>query len=703
MTGLAEHHQALLDASTITPEVAAARGYFTATTGAELGRLGFAPVQRIAPALVLPLWTVTGEIGNYQARPDRPRVDAERGREIKYETVAGSHVRLDVLPPVRKYLGSARSPLFVTEGIRKGDALASRDLCAIALLGVDCFQTDDWDRVALDERRVYICFDSDVMRKASVHDALERLAKLLAAKGAVVSFVYLPEDDGKVGVDDYLARGHTVDELYRLAEPELRELSLEGTPHRPAAWPVMWALDAIEKLLKRFVLFPSEHEPVALALYVAHTYALDAAQATPYMLIVSPEKRAGKTRALETLELMVREDVRAGNITAAGVFQAIEAWTPTLLVDEVDAIFRARSEQAETLRAVLNAGNRRGSYVVRGSQDGKPVKFSTWSAKVLAGINNQRLPDTVRDRSIVIGMQRLNSGEHVQDLFPAEIAETIETLTDRLADWADENIEWLTTWRRSERIRQLDTRLQEAWDPLLAIAELAGGDWPDRARAAAIALAESAVDPSEAEHGHILLTALRSIFADNGDVLASKVICEKLDEEEELPFGGYGDGSGIKPRTLAKLLKPYGIKSKTVWIKDKSAKGYHRDDFDDAWKRYTPEKDTPATGPSKETSEASGPSDASSHGNGNLTDLTDLTFENGPSATRVSSNGRVVEDPPVERREPFCRRDDHRRCDWALPEAEAWTCGLCHPPHPDLEARAVFRDLGAAIVEGAER
>jgi hypothetical protein len=87
--GLADHHRELIERSAISAEVAAQRRYFTATTAAELGRLGFDTFQRIPPALVLPSWSVAGEIVNYQARPDRPRIDAKRGREVKYETVAG--------------------------------------------------------------------------------------------------------------------------------------------------------------------------------------------------------------------------------------------------------------------------------------------------------------------------------------------------------------------------------------------------------------------------------------------------------------------------------------------------------------------------------------------------------------------------------------------------------------------------------------
>jgi hypothetical protein len=250
-----EHAQALT-ASGISPEVIAARGYYTAEKRSELADLGFARPQQIVPALVVPVWGVTGEIVNYQARPDRPRVDRERNRPIKYETVAGSSVALDAPPTQRQHIGSTRRAMWITEGAKKADALASQDLCAIALTGVWCFNTDDWDRVALDERHVYVAFDNDVMRNRSVHRALEQLGKLLAGRGAIVHYVYLPEDDGKIGVDDFLA-GHTVSEVYALAEDGLRELPPEPQAPRAPALPAVTLLDVVERFLQRFVRFPA--------------------------------------------------------------------------------------------------------------------------------------------------------------------------------------------------------------------------------------------------------------------------------------------------------------------------------------------------------------------------------------------------------------------------------------------------------------
>ena len=543
---LADGHLKMLKASAISEEVALARGYWTACKRSELRDLGFVTVQQIVPALVVPIWGVTGEIVNYQSRPDTPRIDPERGREIKYETVAGSSIRLDVPPPCRPRVGYPNGALWITEGCKKADALASAGLTAISLLGVDCFKSDDWDRVPLEDRRVYVAYDSDVMVKPSVYSALERIQKYLAARGADVSFVYLPTTVGKIGVDDYLANGASVEQLSALAEDELREPPSEEKPKRAAALPTAYLLNTIARLFCRFVRFPSEHEPAVLALFALHTWAVEAARATPYLLVISPEKKSGKTRSLEVAELVVRDPVRAGNISAAGVFQAIEKWTPTLLVDELDAVFRSKSEQAEALRGVLNAGNRRGSHVIRGSQDGEPVRFGTFCAKAMAGINTGRLPDTIRDRSIVLSMERRRPGEMVEDLFPDDLADQLAELRMRLEDWAAENTERLKAWRRPDRVAGLDDRLQEAWDPLLAIADLARAGWPEKSRQAATALAKDAEDAGDAAHGHLLIETLRTFFDADGSALASKAICQKLNEDEELPFGGYSAEPGSR-------------------------------------------------------------------------------------------------------------------------------------------------------------
>jgi Domain of unknown function (DUF3854) len=189
---LAEQHEKMLhEESRISPEVVEARGYRTLKKKVELRTLGFADRQCNPPGLLIPIYSPTGEIATYQYRPDKPRID-KKGRPVKYETPSGSHMVLDVHPFARKWLSDPTVPLFITEGIKKGDALVSRKLCAVALLGVWSWRgrNDDggltalaeWEYIALNDREVYIVFDSDVMPKPQVHKAMVRLKAFLESR-----------------------------------------------------------------------------------------------------------------------------------------------------------------------------------------------------------------------------------------------------------------------------------------------------------------------------------------------------------------------------------------------------------------------------------------------------------------------------------------------------------------------------------------
>ncbi len=187
------HRRMLLEESGIGDRVAVKRGYRTVKSKAELERLGFGRSQRNVPALLMPIFGPTGEIALYQSRPDEPRI-GKRGKPVKYETPSGASMALDVHPFCRERLVDPTVPLFITEGIKKGDALVSQGLCAVALIGVwnwrgtnECggkTALPEWESVALNGRKVYIVFDSDVMEKREVYAALCRLKDFLERRGA---------------------------------------------------------------------------------------------------------------------------------------------------------------------------------------------------------------------------------------------------------------------------------------------------------------------------------------------------------------------------------------------------------------------------------------------------------------------------------------------------------------------------------------
>jgi hypothetical protein len=240
---LEPQHIQLISASAIAPEVGAARGYRTVRSKAELQRLGFGRTQQLVPGLLIPIFDVTGRIALHQFRPDSPRL--RRGKRVKYETPVGSRMVLDVPPAVREKLADPAVPLVITEGVRKADAAVSTGLFCIDLLGVWNWRgtndhggktvLPDWESIALNDRQVFIVFDSDVMTKAGVHTALVRLKAFLESRGAHVKVIYLPCGDGggKVGLDDFLAAGRGYEDLLALASTELRPLPT--LPHDSAS------------------------------------------------------------------------------------------------------------------------------------------------------------------------------------------------------------------------------------------------------------------------------------------------------------------------------------------------------------------------------------------------------------------------------------------------------------------------------------
>ena len=227
---LSEGHWHMLTVeSGLSSEVIVARHYQTVTTKADLKSRGFSDSQLRVPTLLIPIYDVHGELALYQARPDEPRI--KNGRPIKYETLSGGRMVLDCHPSIRHQLANPTVPLWITEGIKKGDSLVSHG----CLLGVWNWRgtneyggktaLPDWEHIALNGRLVHLAFDSDVMVKPNVSQALVRLSALLTQRGAQVRYIYLPggESGAKIGVDDYLVEGHTVKDLLTLATDQLRE------------------------------------------------------------------------------------------------------------------------------------------------------------------------------------------------------------------------------------------------------------------------------------------------------------------------------------------------------------------------------------------------------------------------------------------------------------------------------------------------
>ena len=343
-------------------------------------------------------------------------------------------------------------------------------------------------------------------------------------------------------------------------------------------------LDATERHLGRYIAFPSEHDRVATALWVAHAHDVDAFESTPRLALLSPEPGSGKTRALEVIDTMVPSPMHVLSASTAAIFRTIDQERPTLLLDEVDAVFgkRGNADDNEDLRALLNAGHRNGATIPRCVGPTHEVKrFPVYAAVALAGLGD--LPDTLMTRSVVIRMRRRAPHEHVQPFRARIDVPPGLALRARLASWALEVADLLREY--PEMPDGIDDRPADVWEPLLAVADAAGGAWPARGRAACLALAGASMS-REASLGIRLLTDLHAIF-DGHDKLSTADILDRLHKLEESPWAELR-GRPLDARGLAWRLGQYGISSRDVRIGESVVKGYTTEDLWDAWQRYVP-------------------------------------------------------------------------------------------------------------------
>jgi hypothetical protein len=353
-------------------------------------------------------------------------------------------------------------------------------------------------------------------------------------------------------------------------------------------------LEEIVAFLKRYVIV-DEYEYVAIALWIIHTHAIEVADTTPYLAALGPEKRCGKTRLLETLMLVVRQPTMTTNVSEAALFRLIQQEQPTLLLDETDTIFgyRAKKEN-ESLRGLINGGYRRGSVVLRCVGDGsnqQVVPFQTFCPKALAGIGD--LPDTILDRSLVVAMRRSQPGEKVQRLRMNRPPVEAAALKTRIEDWVREHLEELRS-AEPELPDELNDRAQDVCEPLLAISDLLG-EWSGaRAREALVAMCQAQAGGWEESPGVLLLADIRLAFeSPAAEQLSTEELIQRLCLDHEAPWAHWNHQGQISPRALARLLKPYRIKS--VSLGDghhRGRKGYRRGQFVDAWNRYLPHPDS---------------------------------------------------------------------------------------------------------------
>lgn len=330
-------------------------------------------------------------------------------------------------------------------------------------------------------------------------------------------------------------------------------------------------LDDVVQYMERFIAFTDPHHATVLALWVAHTYAFEAAYATPYIYITSAEKQSGKTRVIEVLSDLAKNPIVASSVSPSVIYRDIEASSPTLFIDEVDAIFRGGASN-EDLRNILNSGYKHNGSVRRtvpGADGGEVKSFRTFAPKLLAGIENAALPDTIADRCIRIVLKRKKKDQEVERYLTRKVEADAAALREKLELWVRFNMDKILV-SEPKMVEEISDRAFEIAEPLLAIAGRCKG-WTARAREATTALLKPDEKPLSIQ-AQILLTAQNIMQEQNTDRISSALLAEAMNMN--------GKALGVK-------LAPYGIRPTTIRFPGGAvAKGYHRRDFEDAWERY---------------------------------------------------------------------------------------------------------------------
>ena len=382
-------------------------------------------------------------------------------------------------------------------------------------------------------------------------------------------------------------------------------------------------LEGLRQVLRRFVVLP-KWAAETLALWTLHSYAFQLREVSTYIGVESPEKRCGKTTLLSVLSELVNRPVVAANISSPAFFRVIEETRPTLLIDEADTLLLGNDE----LRGILNSGyTRKTAYVVRvtsqapnikppatnsedeasgagtgrkggwagvrGEEGQRLARFSCWCPKVMAAIG--RLPDTLADRCIVIRMQRKTGKEECERLRGLEA-----TMLRRQCARFVRDHEGAIAQARPEMPKGLNDRAADIWEPLVTLADLAGGEWPELARRAAVGLSESAQGNNPI--GALLLDIFVLFSGEHLERMFSRRLVDGLNRMEGRPWQ---ELPGLRPAAseagkqmteywLAQRLRPYGVRPRNLRIDGERAKGYVKEELMEVFRRYIPKSEVEA-------------------------------------------------------------------------------------------------------------
>jgi len=339
-----------------------------------------------------------------------------------------------------------------------------------------------------------------------------------------------------------------------------------------------------EQFIRRFAILP-DSAYLPLAIWIVATYVSEAFDAFPYIALVSPAKRCGKTRVLELLELLCCKAWRGTSPSSAALYRMM-ADSPTLLLDEVEALRGKQvSEVSQQILAVLNAGHRKGATVPRCDGPKNEVKhFPVFGPKAFAAIGG--LPDTLADRSICITMQRKTASQTVARFLYSKGLSEAQPIRAMQTAWAEVHGEMVrSAYEGMGDLGFLADREADLWMPLFALCAVAAPDRVGELKQCAQALTSTKTsDDVEDSLTLKLLTDVRVVWpADAAHILTASL----LESLKAIPDSPWLE-SAMNARRLARMVRQFGPVPRQVRVISGTGKGYLRADFEQAFSRYLP-------------------------------------------------------------------------------------------------------------------
>ena len=343
-------------------------------------------------------------------------------------------------------------------------------------------------------------------------------------------------------------------------------------------------LSEISSTIKRFLILPDEGADI-MALYVVFTYIFKEFGICPLLIFLSAIMRSGKTLAETIMSFLCNKSIAVSNISEAVLYRVVTRDEPTLIMDELDALFgQKKSDKSEATRALLNSGQTISTaFVLRcNPQTFEPEMFSTYCPKICAAIKT--LPATIMDRGFVLHLVRKKPNEKVERFSKVKPDPVFKILRSKIQRWVNDSRDQIKNIEPALP-PGLSDREVDNWEPLLAIAEAVGSKWITRGSKAALFL--SAKSAEEGEAAIMLLEDVHNYFSNyKTDRVSSKDLADHLGELEVRPWPEWRKEKPISPRQIASILKPFNIAPSPIRINGLPTKGYDRKNFIDAWGRY---------------------------------------------------------------------------------------------------------------------